>query len=65
MSTDTNAALAEPAIKDQLAETGYEAGGSTPEDLGRLLKSEIAKWGTLMQLGRHQTRLIISAEGLY
>src|SRR5262249_15685555 len=33
ISTDTNAALADPAIKDKLAQTGYLAEGSSPEEL--------------------------------
>src|ERR1041384_5022946 len=44
ISVDTNSALADPAIKDKLAQTGYAAGGSTPEELEKLLKSEIDKW---------------------
>jgi tripartite-type tricarboxylate transporter receptor subunit TctC len=49
ISADTNTALAEPAIKNKLAETGYVAGGSSPEELGKLLKSEIARWGALIK----------------
>jgi tripartite-type tricarboxylate transporter receptor subunit TctC len=49
ISADTNTALAEPAIRDRLAETGYVAGGSSPEELGKLLKSEIARWGALIK----------------
>jgi tripartite-type tricarboxylate transporter receptor subunit TctC len=44
VSADINTALAEPAFKDKLAKTGYVAGGSSPDDLGKLLKLEIAKW---------------------
>jgi tripartite-type tricarboxylate transporter receptor subunit TctC len=49
ISADTNTALADPAIKNKLAETGYVAGGSSPEDLERLLKADIAKWSALAQ----------------
>jgi tripartite-type tricarboxylate transporter receptor subunit TctC len=49
ISTDTTAALADPAIKDKLAKTGYVAGGSSPEELGKLLKSEIAKWSAVIK----------------
>src|SRR5260370_4849281 len=49
ISTDTNTALAEPAIRDRLAETGYVAGSSSPEELGKLLKSEIARWSALIK----------------
>jgi tripartite-type tricarboxylate transporter receptor subunit TctC len=48
ISTDTNAALADPAIKDKLAQTGYVAGGSSPAELEQLLKSEIAKWSAVI-----------------
>src|SRR5580704_2532523 len=41
ISADTNAALADPAIKDKLAQTGYVAEGSSPEELEQLLKSDI------------------------
>ena len=49
ISTDTNAALADPAIKDKLAQTGYVAGGSSPAELEQLLKSEIAKWSAVIK----------------
>src|SRR6266851_3940312 len=49
ISADTNTVLTDPTIKDKLAETGYVAGGSSPEELEKLLKSEIAKWGTVIK----------------
>src|SRR5262249_10885127 len=49
ISADTNTALADPAIKDKLAQTGYVAEGSSPEELGQLLKSEIAKWRAVVK----------------
>ena len=49
ISADTNAALADPAIKDKLAQTGYVAEGSSPEELEQLLKSEIAKWSAVIK----------------
>ena len=61
ISADTNTVLADPAIRDKLAETGYVAGGSSPEELGKLLRSEIARWSARHQVGRHQTRLIFRA----
>ncbi len=42
ISADTNTALADPAIKTKLAETGYVARGSSPEELESLLKADIA-----------------------
>jgi len=44
VSADTRTALTDAAIKDKLAANGYVAGGSTPEELGKLLKSDIEKW---------------------
>jgi tripartite-type tricarboxylate transporter receptor subunit TctC len=50
ISVDTNAALAEPTIKDKLADLGYVAGGSSPEELGKLLKSDILRWQAVVKL---------------
>jgi hypothetical protein len=49
ISADTNAALAEPAIKDKLAASGYVAEGSSPEELAKLLRAEIAKWSAVIK----------------
>jgi len=49
VSADTNTALADPTIKNKLAQTGYVAGGSSPEELEKLLKSEIAKWADVIK----------------
>jgi tripartite-type tricarboxylate transporter receptor subunit TctC len=49
ISTDTNTALADPAIKDKLAKSGYLASGSSSEELERLLKSEIARWSAVIK----------------
>jgi tripartite-type tricarboxylate transporter receptor subunit TctC len=49
ISADTNTALTDPAIQDKLMKTGYVAGGSSPEELGQLLKTEIAKWSAVIK----------------
>ena len=49
MSTDTNFALANPAIKNKLAASGYVAKGSSPKELEKLLNSEIAKWSAAIK----------------
>ena len=49
ISADTTVALADPAIKDKLAKVGYVAGGSTPEEMAKLLKSEITRWGAVIK----------------
>ncbi|HEY7665999.1 MAG TPA: tripartite tricarboxylate transporter substrate binding protein [Xanthobacteraceae bacterium] len=52
ISADTNTALADAVIKEKLAKTGYVAGGSSPEELETLLKSEISKWsGVIKSVG--------------
>jgi tripartite-type tricarboxylate transporter receptor subunit TctC len=52
ISADINTALADPAIKEKLAKSGYVAGGSSPEQLEHLLKSDIAKWsGVIKSIG--------------
>jgi tripartite-type tricarboxylate transporter receptor subunit TctC len=54
ISADTNTALADEAIRQKLAQNGYVAGGSSPEELEQLLKSEIAKWSRVIKsLGIH------------
>jgi tripartite-type tricarboxylate transporter receptor subunit TctC len=49
ISADTNKALADPAIKEKLAQTGYVAEGSSPEQLENLLKTEIEKWSSVIK----------------
>jgi tripartite-type tricarboxylate transporter receptor subunit TctC len=49
ISADTNTALSDPAIKDKLAQTGYVAEGSSPEELAKLLKAEIAQWSAVIK----------------
>ena len=49
ISADTNAVLAEPAIRDKLTEMGYTAGGSSPAELAQLLRSEITRWSALVK----------------
>jgi tripartite-type tricarboxylate transporter receptor subunit TctC len=49
VSADTNTALADKAMRTRLAETGYAAGGSSPEALAKLLTSEIARWSALVK----------------
>src|SRR6266581_5428379 len=48
ISADTHTVLAETALRAKLAEMGYVAAGSSPEELGKLLRSEIARWSALI-----------------
>ena len=49
MHADTAAVLAEPAIKKRLEDLGLFVIGSTPEQLGQYLKSEMNKWGPIIK----------------
>jgi tripartite-type tricarboxylate transporter receptor subunit TctC len=49
ISADTSTALGDAEIKDKLAKTGYVAGGSSPEELAKLLKSEIDRWSVVVK----------------
>ena len=49
ISADTNKALRDPTIRDELAKTGYVAEGSSPQELEQLLKSEIARWSAVIK----------------
>jgi tripartite-type tricarboxylate transporter receptor subunit TctC len=49
MHADTAAALADPAIKGRLEQLGLFVVGSTPDQLGRFLKTEMDKWGPLIK----------------
>ena len=46
---DTVAVLAEPGINKKIQELGSTAIGSTPEELSRYLKAEMAKWGPVIR----------------
>src|SRR5882672_5934994 len=37
--------LADPALREKLADQGFEPVGDSPEEFGAYMKSEIAKWG--------------------
>jgi tripartite-type tricarboxylate transporter receptor subunit TctC len=49
MHADTVAVLAEPAIKDKLAQLGVLVVGSTPEALAAHLKAETEMWGPVIK----------------
>jgi tripartite-type tricarboxylate transporter receptor subunit TctC len=49
ISADAQAALADPAVRDKLASSGYLAAGSSPEALAALLKAEIAQWSAVIK----------------
>jgi tripartite-type tricarboxylate transporter receptor subunit TctC len=49
MSADAAKVLADPAINGKLDQLGYTVSSSTPAELGKLLRSEIDKWGRVIK----------------
>jgi len=49
ISADTHTVLGETALKAKLLEMGYLAAPSSPEELGKLLRSEIARWNAVIK----------------
>jgi tripartite-type tricarboxylate transporter receptor subunit TctC len=49
INADTNAALAHASVKSRFEELGANPKGSTPAELAVFLKSEIDKWGPVIQ----------------
>jgi tripartite-type tricarboxylate transporter receptor subunit TctC len=49
ISADTRTVLAETALRAKPAEMGYVAAPSSPEELGKLLRSEIARWSAVIK----------------
>jgi tripartite-type tricarboxylate transporter receptor subunit TctC len=49
ISADTHTVLAETALRAKLAEMGYVTAPSSPEELGKLLRSEIARWNAVIK----------------
>lgn len=45
-------ALAVPETRDQLMKVGVNPGSSTPEQLGNLLRSEVAKWAKVIKAAK-------------
>jgi tripartite-type tricarboxylate transporter receptor subunit TctC len=45
-------ALATPDMRDQLAKVGVNSGSSTPEQLGKLLQADVAKWAKVIKAAR-------------
>jgi tripartite-type tricarboxylate transporter receptor subunit TctC len=49
INADTNAVLTEPAVRAQLERIGYIVAGSSPAELGALLKADTERWGQLIR----------------
>jgi tripartite-type tricarboxylate transporter receptor subunit TctC len=52
LNKEINDALRQPEVQQRFATQGLIPGGGTPEALGAFLKTEIAKWGTLIKEAR-------------
>lgn len=44
-----NAALASPALRQRLAARGADGVGGTPEDFGKVIRADFAKWGKVVK----------------
>ena len=62
ISADINTVLGEAAIRAKLAEMGYAAAPSSPEELGKLLRSEIARWSAVIKSVGITLGLVIGAQ---
>jgi tripartite-type tricarboxylate transporter receptor subunit TctC len=49
LNKEINAVLRMPEIQKRFAGEGLIPGGGTPEELGRFLRAELAKWGALIK----------------
>jgi tripartite-type tricarboxylate transporter receptor subunit TctC len=49
VNKELNAALLSPALKERLASQGADAVGGTPEDFGRIIRADYAKWGRVVK----------------
>jgi tripartite-type tricarboxylate transporter receptor subunit TctC len=49
MHADTVATLSDPAIRGRLEQLGLFVAGTTPEELGQFLRSEMDKWGPVVK----------------
>ncbi|MDD2546193.1 MAG: tripartite tricarboxylate transporter substrate binding protein [Burkholderiaceae bacterium] len=54
LSAQIGKALNQPDVKQRLYEAGAEAAPTTPEEMGKILRSEIAKWGKVVRAANIQ-----------
>jgi tripartite-type tricarboxylate transporter receptor subunit TctC len=48
LNTDINALLQQPEIREQFSKQGMNAAGGSPEHLGEMVKSELARWARVV-----------------
>ncbi|MBI3372514.1 MAG: tripartite tricarboxylate transporter substrate binding protein [Betaproteobacteria bacterium] len=49
LNAAVNAAIADPATKERLAQLGSESGGGTPEEFAALIRRDSAKWAEVVR----------------
>jgi tripartite-type tricarboxylate transporter receptor subunit TctC len=49
LNTVANQVLKDPVVRDQIISQNNEVGGGTPEEFGALIKSESAKWSSVIK----------------
>lgn len=49
LNAAVNAAIAEPKVKERLAQMGSEGGGGSPEDYAELIRRDSAKWAEVIK----------------
>ena len=54
LNTDIVAILRQPEVRDRISKEGAEPVGSTPDEFGAYMRSEIAKWGKVIRAAHIQ-----------
>jgi tripartite-type tricarboxylate transporter receptor subunit TctC len=49
LNAEINASLNSPAVAERLRQDGAEPAPTTPEAFGRLIQSEVTRWGELIR----------------
>ncbi|AEG92482.1 Bug family tripartite tricarboxylate transporter substrate binding protein [Ramlibacter tataouinensis] len=49
LNADINKALKDPELRKKLGDQGAEVAGSTPEQFGKLIRDDIARWGKIVK----------------
>lgn len=49
LNVDINKALKDPELQKKLADQGADVAGSTPEQLGKLIRDDLARWGQIVR----------------
>ena len=49
MNGAINKVLQMPAVRARMTEVGYVVTGGTPEDFGRVIKTEMDKWAKILR----------------